>query len=138
MIGKWTRWDPLDELNCEYCITSIKDDINGLEIIFTHIEEKKSDAKIIFHSGSVESYRVCDEHCRLELLRKLKEKYGGEFYAKWNYFKVVDSEYLKWLSKESDTITDYLEVQHYVLMDQDIVLDVVATVEPKIEVIKSK
>ena len=141
MVGKWTKWKPLSVLDNKYYIKSIKDDEDGFEIILAYYEnkpEKERDKIKVIFSGPIESYRYCDEHCRLALLRKLDEKYGNGFYVKWRYFTVEDSEYLKWLNKESDGITEHLGVKHYVFIDNDCILDVVAAYKPEFEFIKVK
>ena len=138
MLEKWIKWKPISCLNNKYYIESIKHDKNGFIIILEHCNEynQKKQIKIIF-DGPIESYRYCDEHCRIELLEKLNGKYGAQFYLDWRYFIVENSEYLKWLEQESCTIVSCLEVKHYVFIDNDCILDVVVSFNPKIEVIKT-
>jgi len=141
MKEDWIQWKPLNELNDKYYIELLKDSTNGLEIILAYAnrntKNKRDKIKVNF-GFHAESYRFSDEHCRLELFRRLEKHYGNEFYAKWNYFKVENSEYINWLNKESGRLTENMNLKHYVFMDSDTVLDVIAKCEPEFDLIKKK
>ncbi len=139
MSEKWIRKKISGIKNENYYYMKILiDSSNGLEILMvdgTLDKEKRGDSvKINF--GFAESYRFCDEHCRLDLLNELSEKYGTDFYAKKNFFEVKNSKYIDWLNEASSGIAEEMDLKHYVIMDSDSILDIVFTGEPEFEFIK--
>lgn len=133
-IGKdetWTRWEPLEELKQACNIISIKDDIEGLEII---ICGKKTEQKLAVVFDSAWAYRTTYETYRMFLISDLFEMYGDKFCVERSFFMVENSSYMKWLSIESAGLTDNLK--HFVIMDSDFVVDIVANDEPKFKIMK--
>jgi len=68
----------------------------------------------------------------------LKNTYGGDFYGNWTFFKVENSSYLKWLSEQSCTVTDHLNLQHICCITEDSILDIATSYEPEISLIESE
>jgi len=134
MTEQWSQWKPINNLAGKYYIESISDNINGLKIVFFewHNETKKV---IITFTDSVDAYRSTDEIFRLKLISDLKEKYKSKLYGKWTFFKVDNSAYIKWLSKQSYTISDERSFMHFSFVGVDSILDVVTNYEPKVALI---
>ncbi len=139
MKEKWIKWDPFSGLSGSYYIESIKESSEGLEIILAdsgiNAENKKNKIVMKF-SCRVTSYRSTDEASRVSLFESLSKQHGTDFYAKWKFFKVENSEYLDWLSKESCEYTDFLNLKHYVIIDDDSLLDIASMCDPDFEIIK--
>ncbi len=138
-MGKWSNWKPLDDTSIYYYIESIIDSPNGFEVILANSNPKiKNDNQRvkIYFDGWVDAFRYTDEGLRLELWNKLDKKHETKFRSKKNFFKVENSEYLKWIDKESLWYIDAMKPTHYVIMDNECVLDIVATYEPTVELIK--
>lgn len=104
---------------------------DGFKIILANSTGNSAKVLITFENG-VNAFRNSDETFRLSTIGYLNKNYGGQFYAKWTFFKVESSEYLKWLSEQSGGISDYYGVTQYSIITDDEILDVVCTYEPKV------
>jgi hypothetical protein len=62
----------------------------------------------------------------------LTEKYGREFYKNWSFFKVTNSEYVKWLSEKSCAYADEFSFTHFSIVGSDEIIDVLARYEPTV------
>lgn len=134
---QWVRWEPLIGLSTNYNIVSLSDKIEGFEILLS--DEADDNKKIrIFFENSVEAYRSSDETYRLKTFEELDEKYGAKFYAKWSFFRVLNSQYLTWLADQSCGISESRALKHFSFFTTNSIVDVVASYEPKIELIENK
>ncbi len=145
MTEKWTRLEPISGLDMRYNIKSIIDNVDGFEIILSDFrassKDEKDNIKVKFKYG-VSAYRCTEEGLTLNLLNLLGEQYGTDFYTKWNFFKVDNSEYIKWLVNEyagfDDEYANLIGLKHYAFIDNDFILDVIAKYEPDFEFIKKQ
>jgi hypothetical protein len=129
MQEQWIRWEPIEGLFSKYDLDIIIDDEKGLKIIF-ECDQKK--VNVFFKHGAV-SYIKTNETLRSYLIGSLSKEYGSVFYASWTFFKVENSEYLKWLSAQSCSISDYYHLQHFSFIVDGSILDIAASVEPIVE-----
>ena len=127
-IEKWFPWPIPGITNKNFFVESLNDTYDGLELVLS--ENIHSQNKVELEFGLVESYRFCDEHTRMDVYKKL-EKSG--IFEKHTSFKIQNSEYINWLSKASDTLTDIFDLKHYVILDDNGVFDIVAYKEPVIK-----
>lgn len=138
MLEKWVKWMPVEGLSPKYYIESLSSGIcNGLIITMSaasaaNAAEKK--VKVIFEE-SVHAYRCTDESFRQSTLYDINKVYGTPFYSEWTFFKVVNSGYLQWLSTQSFNIVDTEPLTHFSFLATDVVIDVIAAYEPKIELL---
>lgn len=130
MIEEWVKWEPSSNLEKIYYISSVSADDNGLVVILLE-KDKKIIHKAIFKSKNL-AYRYTNETLRAHLVQELNEKYGHAFYAQWIFFEIYNSSYLKWISKESGTISDFLDLRHFVIFDPNIALDIVVDADAEI------
>ena len=135
---KWTSWNPIDNFSYKFYIDAIADDSKSLRITLTDIEDKTNKIQIIF-DGTVHSYRVTNESFRRSTIKFMDEEVDC---SKGLFFKVIDnSEYFEWLVKESGEVVkvdiESNSLIHFVFVDSDSFIDVVANYEPRIERIKS-
>ncbi len=136
MTESWERWEPVEGLAKNYYAEKVVEDYDGLSIIL--IDNDNNAHKILFQvEQAALAYRISYEGFRVKLFRELREKYGSEFHASWTFFKVNDSEYVKWIDQESDTIASHWSstinpLQHICLMTMEAVIDVISYGEPKI------
>jgi len=138
MSEQWIQWKPAVNLEGKYFVESICDMLDGLHIIFDPSEKSKNPKKLkFFFEYSVKSFRIADESCRTQMLFDLKNIYGDNFYGNWTFFKIENSSYLKWLSEQSCTITDYLSMQHICCIAGNSVLDLATGYEPEISLIEN-
>lgn len=92
----------------------------------------------LLFDDSVHSYRSTDETFRLNSIYNLQDQYSTEFCTLWTLFKVVNSAYILWLCKESYDITTPQSLIHFSIIAVDSVVDIVASYEPKVEMVPVK
>jgi hypothetical protein len=131
MNEQWTQWKPIDGIAPGYNLESITDGIPGL-FIRLHENMNKKKGLLVSFTYSAEAYRITDESFRGETFLALSQQYGNPFFSEWALFKVKNSEYVQWLSRESSGITNTWNFIHFVFLTQDSMLDVVTTYEPTI------
>lgn len=137
MTEKWEQWKPISGLANRYYIESISEGINGFQIILSEEDNPAKKALFTFEN-SVDSYRSTNESFVLKIIDDLDKRYGTDFYAHWSFFKILNSDYLKWLSEKSFGISDSLHFKHLVFFGLDSMLDVITCYEPKIELIERR
>lgn len=131
MIETWTKWEPKN-LPSKIYLKKLIDDKNGLTLEFN--DELGTTIISVEFENQVVSYRNSDEGKRLKTLEFLNEKYGKIFYSEWSFFKVANSLYLKWLNDETyDIYADY-NINHYVFLTGNDIIDVLSSYPPKIKI----
>ena len=141
IVEQWIRWVPLENLASKYYVEDISDSFHGFKVILVeaHNKEKNKEKKIeIFFKDSIWAYRNTYESFRIETLAFLKENYGTKFYGEWTFFKVINSTYLTWLSVESGTVTNDLNLIHFCIYSTEEVVDIVAGYEPIVKFLSNK
>jgi hypothetical protein len=132
LIEEWKKWIPSKELSLKMYIEKVIDDKKGLQL-FCQSKDEKITIKICFENF-VLSYRNTDEGRRLKMLKFLTEKYGKEFYAEWSFFKVINSTYIEWFNQETYNMYSDYNIEHYVFLTCDDVVEVLSTYEPQISI----
>ena len=141
MTEQWIKWEPIQGLAGQYDLEFISDDMKKdgkCIVILAEYKNGKNGNKglrITWEKNPVWAFRVTDESFRQKLINDLSEKHGSEFYVHWTFFKVENSEYLKWLSEQSCEVTDYLKFQHFSILGIESFVDIVSWSEPKFEFI---
>lgn len=130
----WKQWKPIEGLSERYFIAEFHETLDEFWILLLDINDRSSRVRVIFE-GYVYSYRSVDEGCRVKTIGMLDELYGGQFYSKWTFFTVENSEYLQWLSKESGTWSDAVSMKHFAFITDDVIFDVAITYAPKVELV---
>ena len=140
MSQQWIQWKPVKGLSNKYYIDYVYECSQKLRVVLYEEDQKEKNytKKLVIEFDAVFSYKLTDETFRLGTISLLDELYGTDFYSKWTFFQVTDSPYLKLLSEESYGISDAYEVKHFVLIDSNSILDVIASSEPKVEMITEK
>src|ERR1700754_2156360 len=91
---EWTRWEPIEGLEGKYDVESLLADVNGLLIILCSATSTKNHKIELKFTSFINAFRETNESFRFNLFHELSEKYLGNFYSDWTFFKVVNSEYL--------------------------------------------
>jgi hypothetical protein len=130
MQEQWTRWEPVAGLAEKYYVESISESAKGFKLILSEQFNEKNEVHISFKR--VYSYKHTNESFRYKTIDMLNEMYGVAFYANWTFFKIADSEYVKWLSEESHDTSDIYKFVHFSLIAADSILDIIATREPEV------
>ncbi|KXG10247.1 hypothetical protein AT864_00838 [Anoxybacillus sp. P3H1B] len=128
----WERWIPINGLPSKLHNDTFVDNKEGIILEFSDEKDKK---KIVvkFEEG-VLSYRNTDEGSLLKKLNYLDQQYGTDFYSNWTLFKVKNSEYIKWFLEESSGIYEPNQLEHYVFLTPNDVIEILATYTPSIVV----
>ena len=128
----WTKWIPIANLAKKYYIKEILDSIDeGFKVKLLENGNQEKGVTIFFDE-SVWIYKYTDESFRQYTVAKLNAQYGVDFYAKWTFFKIENSDYLKWISEESYGMYDNLEWRHFCILTDNEILDIIAVYEPEV------
>lgn len=131
-MEKWIKWEPITNLSDTYYIDSIIDNCDGFKIILSESKNEHNKLTVTFES-SVDFYSKTDETFVGSIINELNQSYGTKFYSEWTFFKRIDSDYIKQLSKQSSGIADSRGLIHFSFIAADSLLDVIASYEPKVE-----
>ena len=133
MIENWQKWEPINGLAKKYYIDGVIDDFYGFKIKLTNRDNEKSKLIISFNE-SVWAYRSAEEGLRLLTMENLAQKYGANFYTEWTFFKVLNSDYLNWIFKESYNTAPGSNLMHFCVVAMDDILEIIADYEPEVKV----
>jgi hypothetical protein len=131
MAEQWVRWEPIKGLSNKYFIEYLSADYERLDLILSDAYKIKNNVRIVyaFYPGLHQRVNKKFKEQRLELLHA---RYGKEFFDTWTFFKVNNSEYSKWLSEQSDTISDSYQLRHFAFVCANSIVDVFSSYEPEI------
>lgn len=129
-MERWEKWIPIDKMPQKIYLDTFVDDNEG--IVMTFSDEKDEKKILIQFDGMVLTYRNTDEGSLLKTLDFLDQHYGHDFYSSWPLFKVKNSEYLNWFLKESSGIYELGEIEHYVFITPNDVVEVLSTYAPSV------
>ncbi len=136
-MEKWEKWEPLSKLATEYYLDKVIDnDEIGFQIEFKDFKNRKKIIRFIFENW-VYSYRYLEESFAINRYDQLSKKYGDKF-LNWTFFKVANSNYIRWLSQESGGLSDPRDLKHYSFLSMDSVLDVINDKDPIVEFVEEK
>ena len=134
-------WKPIEGLEGKFHVRSATFDLEGFRIVLFKDGNPKKGVLLDF-SGGVESYRISEELLSMHLLESSVIPYEGYILPKegekpsaWCFFKVENSEYLKWASYQSDTVSEHIGLVHYAIWSRDWTIDVLSLGEPRVEFI---
>ncbi len=134
-MENWTRWEPINNLSEKYYVDSFCLSDPELDIIITLFNCDKSKKIKIRFNGIVGSFRYTNKNYCSKMLDDIFKKYGADFYSTWSFFKIANSNYLKWLSYKSCTLSDVYPFQHYCIIGGDEIIDILASFGPKTTII---
>ncbi|MBS1987741.1 hypothetical protein JST56_01990 [Candidatus Dependentiae bacterium] len=135
MREKWTKWEPLQGLMAQYYIDLMSDNEEGVRIVLSEDEGRTKKVQVTFQTF-VAAHRCTDESFSTGLLMRLEELYGSTFYREWAFFKVDNSNYIKWLTMESDGVFNSKGYSHFCIFGVDSVVDIIAMGDPVVEFIE--
>lgn len=131
-MEEWNYWKPIQELSGKYYIDFLAISEERLMIQLSN-ENKVQKVEFIF-DGTIDAYRYTNESFCFTIFAELSEKYGDDFYQNWSFFKIINSNYLQWLSKKSGTWANEFSFMHFCILGGDEVIDVLARYEPKVTI----
>jgi hypothetical protein len=137
MVEQWSRWEPMQNIAKKYQVVSLSDEIMNdgkFIIVLSDMQNKKKGLQVIYEKG-VRAFKVTYESFRQKLFYDLHQKYGSDFYGSWTFFKVENSEYIKWLHEQSYAWSDAFRLEHLSIFATDSIIDIASNCDPKFEFI---
>lgn len=132
MHEQWRKWNPLSHAKGPYFLERLCDDINGFHLV---LADKKGTKKLTFTwKQAIQSCTRIDKTAALETIAFLNTQYGPECIDTWSFFIVHNSNYLKRLSQESGTLSDFFygELIHFAIITPTSILHIIAEYEPTV------
>lgn len=131
---KWSRWESILGLEAKYNVVEIVDGHDGVKIKLISYYDQSLGVELEFEAAW--AYRVSYDSLRFNIIDRLTDKYGSDFYVGWTFFKVNNSDYLDWLDKESYGTSDGFQLTHYFIMGMEQFIDIASGTEPIVRLIK--
>jgi len=129
MQEDWIRWEPLKGITGKYDVDYISDGKDGL-VIKLYSETKETKAINVVFKDYADTYRHTNESFCFKVFGDLSEKYGAGFYGQWSFFKIINSDYVQWLSNQSCTYANEFTFIHFCFIGSDSIVDILARYEP--------
>jgi hypothetical protein len=127
----WILWNPDRIESSEAFSTQITQDKNGTR--FT-VECMHQFIDLIF-DGFVPIYLYSYEGIRPASYVPVQQKNNDKYYfKKWFLYKIENSDFLNWAAMESYNLYQNYDLQHFCIVTEDDVVDILSSVEPKIVV----
>jgi len=118
---KYDVWFSVEDINGHFYLEELRDDSKVLKIILKN--DETGDFLHISFDGAL-TYRTIDEGYLLKSLCNLK---GG-------FFKVLESDYLKWFHSETlGIMKDDENIVHYGIYTPNECVDVISQTQPQVE-----
>ncbi len=121
-MEKFIKWQPCVRINSLRClIECLTYNSGNLKI---SMSQCRTNFTLVF-DGNILSYRCIDESYMLKTLNE--QSFDG-----WSFYKVKNSKFLKWFKKESMSVYDDLNIQHYAIYSPDDCIDILSASAPKV------
>lgn len=130
---KWIRIGENQIPEGKYLVTSLVDNDAGVKIA---LDNEVYMVEVLF-DGAVEF--LCDsrEGIRMKTWEAAQTKYNDRYFFKnWFFYKIEESQLLKWLNNESYNLYENNGLIHYCIVTSMEIVDIVAHFEPSITVSK--
>jgi hypothetical protein len=120
------QWVPGDNIPEELFLDEIVDDYKGLSL---SLRGEDSDRVLLIQFGlHVLSYQSTIEHCVLKTIDD-----NPNLKVPWPLFVSSDSDYIKWLVKESYMIIEKETKIHYLIKHADGIINIVSSQTPEVK-----
>lgn len=137
MQEQWIKWEPISHLAANYYVESISESLDGFFLILFNSENRQDKVMVKF-TRSVDSFRRTTETFTYLTIDSLDDRYGANFYVNWAFFKIKNSQYLKWMNEQSYGISEERNFMHFCFLAVDSIVDVIANYEPEVIHIQNK
>jgi hypothetical protein len=135
MQEQWIKWEPLVGLAPKYYINSMTNTIEeGLKVVFYETHNDKNEIHMLFKK-SMYAYRISNESFRFKMIDKLESLYGAEFFTKWTFFKVDNSEYAQAVKNHNCKMSNVDHMMHFSILSPEYFVDILSEYEPEIRVV---
>jgi len=123
-------WKPIKGLKGLYKINNIKFINKTMSIELSSQIDKNSKIVVLF-DGPVESYKY-KEKKHSKIWEQSIKKDLSLVSLDWSFFKVTNSNYLKWLSEKSCGVSNIYDFIHFVIVDTDKIIEVIYLCDPEV------
>lgn len=131
-----TTWLPVKNFSHDFFIQSIIYDKHGLTINLTETNNRNRKLIMIFKEG-VKYYRTTDEWLSINALQgNINVTDDAKKNGCLPMFKVTNSEYLQWASKQLQGIDDHMHLTHFAISTIEVTLEILCWYEPHVEIIE--
>ncbi len=135
-------WKPIDGIGGKYYIKSVCRDYDGLKVVLVKYDTNNTQGVVVNFKNGFESYRESTDLLSMNSLQGFIHPYEGfigsedeKSQTPWAFFIVKNSEYLRWASYQSYSVSDTMNMTHYAIWTEDYTLDVLSVCEPTVEII---
>lgn len=127
----WIPWNPLNILGCQAFSVEIKQTDCGTDF---WVKCENQTVSLLFE-GNVPMYVYSDEGIRMASYAPVQEKNNDKYYfRKWFLYKIENSDFIKWSIQESCGLCEIYGLQHFCIVTQNEVVDILSSVEPTIKI----
>lgn len=126
MIEKWLKWNPLQVKVGRYEIMGIIQNKDGLVIVLCD----ETNAIRVNFDCFIPAFRSCDEGTRIVPIDTEKSNYMDVFMQGWPFYKIENSEFSRWLEKESSGVYASSDIKHFVIITNNSIIDILSEYEP--------
>lgn len=130
MNEQWKQWEPIAHSEGKYGIYRLCESKEGLELICRH-EDLDRNMRLLFEQH-VYAYTDTNETLALQRFKAINEQVGLISYARWSFFIVEHSHYIKRLSEQVCEQIDIHQLKHFAFITSDSVTDIISAHEPKV------
>jgi hypothetical protein len=133
MEEKWVPWEVHMGLNHKYVFDRCIQNNDGLTIYLFDSTNENDKVEVFFET--YETYQYINESYKIRLLLDLSQKYGTEFISRYTFFEIKNSNYIRWLFRESNQLAKNIEnCLHFVIVSCDEICDIISFDKPQFKV----
>ena len=133
MQEKWIKIDKFDIPKGEFVVTKFTQDYRGTTI---ELDDEKNIIEIFF-DGIPVLLRNTVENARMRTWGEVQLMYHNKFFFRNIFlYEVQNSKLVQWLVEESCNFYEKNVLTHYCITTIEEVIDIIATFEPTVKVIK--
>lgn len=125
---KWVKWNPLPNVLSQYSIDRVEQNCSNLILLLTDKVAQEKQLQILFENSAI-FYRSRDESSCIAPSKIIYDSSDNAFW-KHNFFKVENSLIIKQLIEGLDPRALSYTLMHFVCIDMNFVVDIVAKCEP--------
>lgn len=134
MQEQWIAWDLLSNSQKKYELDSlVYEGLARVSLSLYGLLDPNQRCNITFVSTALANRSYSGDLMDFKL-QALEKKYGKDFYQLNSFFKVMDSEYSRWLFKVWDRMYRLEDIYHYAFITSDKIIDIVLVEEIRIAI----
>lgn len=124
------RWNSHELVADDYELKSLVQDLEGLTLVFLG---RKTEVTLVYREQLL-SFRSCDEGDRWKTVDTVLADHGKHFFRGWLAYKVSESDYASWFSRETFGSTTTDEILHLAFVTANDIVDVLSLREPSVTI----